>query len=210
MEILDGLSQRPPVSPLVWAELGEASLALGQPQAAVDALCRAAEGRPEAQRTRRTLAAALEELGEKAAADHERAQLITTPADHPVLMEAAEALRADDFAAAERLARAGIASQPDDKAALWLLGEVMLRLGRLEDAESSLDRCLELHPSFEAARHAQALTLFRQGKTAAATGHLQQLLAASPHEPAYLRLLALSRARPRDTTRTPCPTPPAP
>ena len=192
--ILDALTRKPPVSPLAWAELGEGRLALGEPQAALSPLRNAVEARPHDSRTCRTLAAALDALGDQAEADRMRAQLIVAPPDDPALADAVEALRADDPTAAEALLRERVANRPGDVIAMQMLAEVDLRLGRYEEAEILLDGCLELMPGFEAARYAQALTLFRQQKAAAAIGHLQQLLAASPDEPAYRQLLNASKA----------------
>jgi Flp pilus assembly protein TadD len=71
-----------------------------------------------------------------------------------------------------------------------ILAEAGTRMGRDGDVEALLDRCLELAPTFEAARYNQAVVLFRQQKGAAAIGHLRQLLAIEPGSPRYRSLLA--------------------
>ena len=49
-----------------------------------------------------------------------------------------------------------------------MLAEVAGRLRRYQDAQQLLERCLELAPSFDAARHNYAVVLNRQAKPAAA------------------------------------------
>ncbi len=73
-----------------------------------------------------------------------------------------------------------------------MLAETGTRLGRYADAETLLEQCLELAPSFDGARHNLAIVYYRQQKGAAALPHLERLLAADPREPAYRNLLAAS------------------
>ncbi len=61
---------------------------------------------------------------------------------------------------------------------------------RYADAQALLERCLELAPSFDAARHNYAVVLNRQGKAAAALPQVEQLLAKEPRNPGYLNLKA--------------------
>ena len=49
--------------------------------------------------------------------------------------------------------REHLKASPTDVAAIRMLAEVAARLGRLEDSENLLMRCLELAPGFNAARH---------------------------------------------------------
>jgi tetratricopeptide (TPR) repeat protein len=76
-----------------------------------------------------------------------------------------------------------------------MLAEVAARLGRMQDAEQLLARCLELAPSFNAARHHYAIVLNRQNKPAAALAELERLLAQEPRNPAYRNLKAVVLAR---------------
>lgn len=71
-----------------------------------------------------------------------------------------------------------------------MLAEVGARLGRFEDAEKLLSRCLELAPSFTAARHNYALVLHRQSKAAEALAQIDLLLADEPDNHAYRFLKA--------------------
>ena len=54
-----------------------------------------------------------------------------------------------------------------------MLAEVAARLGRYDDAETLLARCLELAPGFTAARHNYAIVLHRQGKPAEALAQIE-------------------------------------
>ena len=69
------------------------------------------------------------------------------------------------LAVAERLLRDFLKENPTDAAAIRMLAETGSRLGRYEDAEKLLARCLELAPSFDMARHNYAIVLYRQNKS---------------------------------------------
>jgi tetratricopeptide (TPR) repeat protein len=71
-----------------------------------------------------------------------------------------------------------------------MLAEVAARLRRYSDSQTLLERCLELSPSFDAARHNYAVVLNRQGKAAAALQQVEALLAREPRNPGYLNLKA--------------------
>jgi Tfp pilus assembly protein PilF len=72
-----------------------------------------------------------------------------------------------------------------------MLAEVAGRLGRYKDAENLLARCLELAPSFNAARHNYALALHRQNKSAAALQQIDRLSASEPLNAGYRNLKAV-------------------
>ena len=71
-----------------------------------------------------------------------------------------------------------------------MLAEVAARLRRYADAQTLLERCLELAPSFDAARHNYATVLNRQGKATTALPQVEQLLAKEPRNPGYRNLKA--------------------
>jgi cytochrome c-type biogenesis protein CcmH/NrfG len=60
-----------------------------------------------------------------------------------------------------------------------MLAETGARLGRYEDAERLLTRCLEIAPGFAAARHNLATMLYRQNKSEAGPGQIERLTAAT-------------------------------
>ena len=106
------------------------------------------------------------------------------------MKEAAAALVKNDLPVADSLLRAHLAAYPTDVAALRMLAEVAGRLRRYADAQELLERCLELAPSFDAARHNYAVVLNRQAKPAAALPEVERLLAKEPDNPGYLNLKA--------------------
>src|SRR5260370_36998326 len=83
-------------------------------------------------------------------------------------MDAAALLLENDLPRAEARLRAHLARHPTDVAALRMLAEVAARLRRYADAQTLLERCLGLSPSFDAARHHYPVGLNRQGKAAGA------------------------------------------
>jgi len=110
-------------------------------------------------------------------------------------MRAAIALCEGKLAISEHLLRQHLRAKPTDVAAIRMLAEVGARLGRFEDAEKLLRRCLELAPSFHAARHNYAIVLHRESKSAEALKQLDLLLKADPENPSYKFLRAAALAR---------------
>ncbi len=76
-----------------------------------------------------------------------------------------------------------------------MLAEIAGRIGRYDDAEPLLARCLELAPGFDAARHNHALVLYRQNRPSEAIVQVDRLLAAEPGHPAYRSLKAAALAQ---------------
>ena len=175
--------------------LGLARASLGQHREAAAALRRAAELDPASSAAWRALGDQLTILDDSAGADAAYAHSIKASVTDPRLQEAARALIDGKLAVAEALLRTHLKAQPTDVAAIRMLAEVGARLGRFEDAEKLLARCLQLAPSFLAARHNCALVLHRQSKAAQALQQIDLLLEADPHNPSYrfLRATALTR-----------------
>jgi tetratricopeptide (TPR) repeat protein len=113
----------------------------------------------------------------------------------PALVGAAQALLANDLAAAERILRPHLHADPFDVAAIRMLAEVAGRIGRYADAETLLRRALELAPDFTAARANLATALYRQNRPAEALGALETLLDQEPDNAGgqNLKAAALSR-----------------
>ncbi|MGD7273835.1 tetratricopeptide repeat protein, partial [Ralstonia pseudosolanacearum] len=80
-------------------------------------------------------------------------------------------------------------------AAIRMLAEIGTRLGRYEDAENLLARCLELAPSFAPARRNYAVALYRQTKAEAALVQIDMLLADDPRDPGLRNLKAAALGR---------------
>ena len=190
LNILEPLAAEQPRSAATHLELAVALGECGRSGEAVGALRRALQLKPDSAQGWRLLADHLDQSGDPAAADQARARYLGAATKDPRLMDAAAALVANDLPNAEARLRTHLLAHPTDIAALRMLAEVAARLRRYSDAQALLERCLELAPSFEGARHNYAVVLNRQGKAAAALPHVDLLLAKHPREPGYLNLKA--------------------
>jgi tetratricopeptide (TPR) repeat protein len=133
--------------------------------------------------------------GDEAGVEEAYAGQIAASVHDPELQQAAEALAGNRLAVAERLLKPYLKRHPDNVAALRMLAEVAGRIGRYDDAEVLLARCLELAPGFDPARHNHALVLYRQNRPAEAIEEIDRLLAADPGHPAYRSLKAAALAQ---------------
>ena len=143
----------------------------------------------------RLLGAALRRQGETEAAEAAYLRSVKGSVGDPELIKAAAALCENRLAAAEQTLRAILMARPTDVAAIRMLAETGMRLGRYDDAENLLARCVELAPGFTAARHNYATVLYRQNKSQAAIAETDRLLADDPGNPGYRNLKAAALAR---------------
>ena len=168
-----------------WArahlELGLALGRAGRGEQAVAALQRAVSLNPELPSAWRALGDHRAAMGDGAGADAAYANHIRYSTRDPALLTAATALCENRIPEAEALLRAHLLKAPTDVAAIRMLAEVAARLGRHEDAETLLARCLELAPSFHAARQNYALVLLSRQQARAGAGRAR--VACSPRTP---------------------------
>lgn len=143
----------------------------------------------------RLLGAALRRQGEAEAAEDAYLRSVKASVDDPELVAAAAALCDNRLAAAEAILRAVLKARPTDVAAIRMLAETGMRLGRYDDAENLLARCVELAPGFTPARHNYATVLYRQNKPEAAIEQVDRLLANDPGNPGYRNLKAAALGR---------------
>jgi tetratricopeptide (TPR) repeat protein len=190
LQLLDAIVKAHPDWAVAHYEIGLARGALRQGEAAVAALRRAVELRPNLGDAWRALADHLHATGDTEAADAAYAQHLKFSTTDPRLLEAAMALVENRIAPAEALLRAHLKQFPTDIAAIRMLAEVAARIGRYLDAENLLSRCLELAPGFAAARHNYGMVLHRQNKPEAALAQVELLLAEEPRNPGYRNLKA--------------------
>ena len=190
LEVLEPLSREHPESAPVHLELGIALGEAGRKSDAVVALRRAVQLKPDSPDGWRLLADQHDAQGDAEAADQARARYIKAANQDPRLMEAAAALVENNLPAASVRLRAHLQAFPTDVAALRMLAEVAGRLRHYAEAQSFLEKCLELAPSFDAARHNYVLVLNRQSKSAQALPHVELLLAKEPRNPGYRSLQA--------------------
>jgi predicted Zn-dependent protease len=190
LEVLEPLAREQPRAAPVQLELGIALGEAGRPAEAAVALRRALLVKPDSADAWRSLADALDAEGDADGADAARARYLEAATHDPRLLEPAAALVRNELPLAEARLRAHLNSFPTDVAALRMLAEVAGRLGRYRDAQQLLERCLELAPGFDAARHNYALVLNRQSKADLALPQVEQLLAREPRHPGYRNLHA--------------------
>jgi predicted Zn-dependent protease len=194
-DVLNTLVAVHPQWALAHYELALALSGLQRNAAAISALQRAVTLKPDMADAWRALGDELTIAGDAAGADSAYAQNVRASTKDPRLLTAAAALCENKIPHAEALLRAHLKKYPTDVAALRMLAEVAARIGRYGDAETLLTRCLELAPSFAAARHHRAIVLHRQNKSAAALREVTELLAKDPRNPGYNNLKAAILAR---------------
>jgi tetratricopeptide (TPR) repeat protein len=190
VQILTLLTKQQPRWAAAHYELGVSFGADRKGEEAVSALRRAVELKSDFPDAWRALADHLIAAGDTEGADHAYAQHIRFSTRDPRLLEAGAALCENRIAVAEALLREHLKQHPTDVAAIRMLAEVAARLGRYGDAESLLERSLELAPSFLGARHNYAYVLNRQNKLAKALVQLDLLLAGDARNPGYRNLQA--------------------
>jgi len=189
-DLLGPLATSQPRAPAVQLEWGLLLAADGDIDGAIASLERAVALRSDLPHAWRSLGDLLTIQGRSADADQAYARHLQTSERDGELIAAATALCSNDLPEAERRLRARLKRTPTDVAAIRMLAEAGIRLGRYVAAEQLLLRCLELAPSFSAARHNYALVLYRQNRAAEAIPHLERLVAEDPHDPAYRILFA--------------------
>lgn len=160
--------------------------------AQVNEILRIAPDHPHALRL---LGAALRRQGETEAAEDAYLRSVKGSVKDPQMIAAANALVENRLAYAEQILRTRLKSHPTDVAAIRMLAETGMRLGRYEEAEHLLARCVELAPTFTPARHNYATVLYRHNKPVEAIAQLDVLLAGDAANPAYLNLKAAALGR---------------
>jgi predicted Zn-dependent protease len=190
LAVLEPLAVAQPRWAAAHFELGVTLGALARGEDAVAELRTAVALNPDLPDAWRTLADHLTAMGDDAGAETARARFLKASTRDPHLMAAAAALCDNRIPEAEALLRRHLLEHPTDIAAIRMFAEVAARLGRYHDAENLLARCLELAPGFHGARHNYAVSLYRQGKHAAALPQVEQLRAAEPANPNYRSLEA--------------------
>jgi predicted Zn-dependent protease len=187
-ELLEPLATPADTPAAVLFEYGLTLGDLGESADAIATLSRAVKLNPGHAQAWRALADQYTLAGDTAKADAAYAQNIRASVNDPQLLEAAKALCENDLPVAERLLRPFLMEHPTDVAAIRMLAETGARLGRYDDAEKLLARCLELAPGFDAARHNYASVLHRQNKGREALAQADMLLKRDARNPGYRAL----------------------
>ncbi|HET6553134.1 MAG TPA: sulfotransferase [Dyella sp.] len=195
LAILEPLAHAQPNWAQLHLDLGLVLGRAGRGQDAITALRRAVVLKPDLPQAWRALGDHLLAAGEPEAADVAYAQHVRHSIRDPRLLAAATALAENQVPQAEALLRQHLREAPTDVAAIRMLAEVAMRLGRNDDALNLLARCLELAPGFHAARQNYALALHRGNQPEQALAEIEQLLAVSPDHPGYRNLKAVVLCR---------------
>ncbi len=195
LSLISALAGRQPRWAAAQVELGLTLGQLSRGDEAILALQRAVALKPDHPEAWRLLADHLMASGETQAADAAYVRHIKASTRDPRLLEAASAMLVNDIPKAEALLRAHLKEKPTDVPAIRMFAEVAVRVGRPAEAQKLLERCLELAPGFEAARHNYAVLLHRQNQSAAALIETERLLERSPRNPGYRNLLAVILGR---------------
>lgn len=168
LAVLGDLAARQPRAAAAQYEFAVTLCEASQIERALEVMHRTVALKPDFADAWRTPGDLLTQRGEPGAADAAYARQIQASTLDPRLPAAATALCTNAIPEAERMLKSHLLQQPTDVAAIRMLAEVAGRLGRYKDAQTLLERCLELVTSFNAARHNYALALHRQNKSAAA------------------------------------------
>lgn len=182
-------------SAIVHYEFGITLVELGFQERAMASFRRSVELSPDFADGWRAIGDQLTYRNDVSGADAAYTRQICASTKDPRLAAAGLALRNNRIAEAERRLKQHLWHFPTDVTAIRMLAEVAGRLGRYQDAENLLSRCLELAPSFNAARHNYALALHRQNKSAAALEQIERLSTSEPKNAGYRNLKAVVLAK---------------
>jgi predicted Zn-dependent protease len=189
-----------------WAvahyEQGLALAGVGRGDEAIRALRTVVRLKPDHPDAWRVLADHLMAIGDTVGADAAYARHIQCSTRNPLLQEAAAAMLKNDIPAAEALLKNHLKQAPTDVPAIRMLAEVAVRCGQEEDAERLLVRCLELAPTFAAARYNYATLLHRRNKAAEALVEAERLLAIDANNPSYRNICAVILSRVGEVERS--------
>ena len=195
LELVEPLVAEQPGWIAAHFEYGLALAAVGRGDDAIRALRRTVELKPDHTEAWRVLGDHLMATGDGEAADAAYSRHVRCSTKDPVLLQAAGAMVSNNVSLAERILKKHLAQKPTDVPAIRMLAEVAVRCDRDEDAINLLRRCLELAPSFSAARYNYALLLHRRNDSLAAKTELERLLGEEPRNPGYRNLYAVTLSR---------------
>lgn len=180
IEVLKPLCEAWPQAPLARLQLGLAQREMGDDAVALASLRQAVAARPDFADGWHALADLLTAMGDSSGANDAFGMYIRHSAQDPHLLPIGAALREKRLADAEKLLRRRLGTHPTDVVALCMLADVLEQGGVMEEAYTLLERCLELAPCYERARHNHAVMLLRQNKAEEALRECERMLADDP------------------------------
>jgi tetratricopeptide (TPR) repeat protein len=190
LAVLQPLAARHRDSAAIQYELGVTLGVLGRGDEAVVALQRAVAIDAQVGEAWRLIADHRMAAGDPGGADAAWANHLVARIGGPRLREPVAALCTGRLPEAERQLRTFLVQHPGDPAALRLLAEIAVRVGRSEDAVALLEACLASAPDFVSARHARALALHEINRNEEALAELELLPASGKQDPSWLNLKA--------------------
>jgi tetratricopeptide (TPR) repeat protein len=185
LSIIEPLARRHPGSADILHEFGLCLGAAGRGAEAIAAVREVVRIEPRHAGAWRTLGDQLNVAGDEEGSRAAFEKHLDVSTSHPELVEAAECLRVNKLAEAERLTRKVLKEDPIDVIAIRMLAEIGIKVGQLEDARNLLERCLQLAPGFHLARHNYASLLLRRNELDAALAEIEKLLLAEPNNPSF-------------------------
>jgi tetratricopeptide (TPR) repeat protein len=190
LEILAPLAAAQPRSAGTQYELALALHALERGGEAIAPLRRALALKPALPQAWRLLADLLRAEGDAAGAADATLAHVRQSVHDPDLLAAGRALAEQRLPEAEALLRARLRAAPTDVAALRMMAELAVRVGRNEEALGLFEYCLALAPGFREARHHYALVLHRDQQSERALEEIERLVGEEPRNPGYQALRA--------------------
>lgn len=171
-------------------ELGLTLQALGKTRRAQVVLERAVELIPEVPGAWKALGDARAANGDEEGSQEAYQNQLLRIAGHGELVEAAKLLFAGKLAKAESICREFLYRYPTNVSAIRLLADIGIKLGRLDDAEALLRRCLELAPDFHLARYNFANLLVKKTRYEQALTEIDKLIEIQADNPSHWMLKA--------------------
>jgi tetratricopeptide (TPR) repeat protein len=154
---------------------------------------RAIAANPRDAEAHRALGASLRQLGDDAGAREAELAAIDASQYDPQLQRAAAAYMANDLPAAESVLRRILQARPNDVAAIRMLGDIALRVGRPSDAERLFRRALDLAPGFDFARSSLVSALNAQNRAGEALAELDLIEGETNDDLVAMRAAICSR-----------------
>ena len=187
---LDALAAAYPRVPAVNWELAQVASARGDGARAIAALKALTGQQPGVPGGWFLLASELRKAGRAEEAWEADLKAVNASARDRELLDAAIAMNEERLDESETALIARIERHPDDAAAIRLLGEVKWRQGNLSEAQTLVERALELAPGFDLARAFLVRLLLQANQLRDALEQAETLMRSPMQAPAYDLLLA--------------------
>jgi predicted Zn-dependent protease len=180
--LLEWMAQQHPNLAAISFRLGLLLGRLGKPKEAAQHLSRAVELEPNDSAAWLELGKQLSLTGDRAGSARALTKHLRLSLRELKLMDDVAEGSSAELTKADHMLHQAVAVNPTDPLVNQTLGKVMLRLGRLRDAEYFLKRALELAPGSPLIRHDYAMALNQQMDWQGADGQLDIILEQFPND----------------------------